>query len=117
MGKVSTLTHFPLELGCENYSFLDQAVTDIEHGLDSILMDSINTQDLYTSMMSLMPLLLQSLQGSYVQLVPFLIPLNRSLLPAHNLTNYGYHTRVLLLLLNYQAKFWPLNVFLIFQTI
>ena len=27
-GKVSSLTHFPLELGCEDYSFLDQALTD-----------------------------------------------------------------------------------------
>ena len=43
MGKVSTLTHFPLELGCEDCSFLDQSVEDFEHGLDSILTDSVNT--------------------------------------------------------------------------
>ena len=29
-GKVSSLTHFPLEPGCEDYSFLDQAVADFE---------------------------------------------------------------------------------------
>ena len=37
MGKVSSVTHFPLELGCEDYSFLDQVVADFEQGLDSIL--------------------------------------------------------------------------------
>ena len=29
-GKVSSLTHFPLEPGCGAYSFLDQAVADFE---------------------------------------------------------------------------------------
>ena len=29
-GKVSSLTHFPLELGCEDYSFLDQDIADFE---------------------------------------------------------------------------------------
>ena len=29
-GKVSSLTHLPLELGCEDYSFLDQAMADFE---------------------------------------------------------------------------------------
>ena len=32
-------------LGCEDYSILDQAVEDFEHGLDSILTDSIETPD------------------------------------------------------------------------
>ena len=41
-GRVTTLTHFPLKQGCEDYS-LDQAVEDIEHGLDSILMDFVNS--------------------------------------------------------------------------
>ena len=36
-GKVSSLTHFPLEPGCEDYAFLDQAVADTEQGLDSHL--------------------------------------------------------------------------------
>ena len=49
MGKVSTLTHLPLELGCEDYSFFDQTVNNSEHGLDSILMDSVNTTELYAS--------------------------------------------------------------------
>ena len=30
MGKVSYLTHFSLKAGCEDYSFLDQAVKDSE---------------------------------------------------------------------------------------
>ena len=29
-GKVSSLIHFSLEPGCEDYSFLDQAVEDFE---------------------------------------------------------------------------------------
>ena len=40
-GKVSSLTHFPLEPGCEDYAFLDQAVADFKQGLDSILTDSL----------------------------------------------------------------------------
>ena len=48
-GKVSSLTHFPLEPGCEDYAFLDQAVADFEQGLDSILSDSLETPDLDTS--------------------------------------------------------------------
>ena len=59
-GKVSSLTHFPLEAGCEDYSFLDQVVADFEQGLDSILIDFIETPQLDTSLMSLMPLHLQS---------------------------------------------------------
>ena len=43
-GKVLSLTHFPLEPRCEDYSCLDQAVADIEQGLDSILTDSIETK-------------------------------------------------------------------------
>ena len=49
-GKVSSLHHFPLVPGCEDYSFLDQAVADFEQGLDSILTDSIETPELDTSL-------------------------------------------------------------------
>ena len=49
-GKVSSFTHFPLEPGCEDYAFLDQAVTDFEQGLDSILIDSLETPELDTSL-------------------------------------------------------------------
>ena len=49
-GKVSSLTHFPLEPGCEDYAFLDQAVADFEQGLDSILTDSLKTLELDTSL-------------------------------------------------------------------
>ena len=43
MGKVSALIHFPLEIGCQDYSFLDKTVEDFEHGLDSILTGSVDT--------------------------------------------------------------------------
>ena len=49
-GKVSSLTHFPLEPGCEDYSFLGQAVAGFEQGLDSILTDSLETPELDTSL-------------------------------------------------------------------
>ena len=47
---MSSLTHFPLEPGCEDYSFLDQAVADFEQGLDSILIDSIEAPEFDTSL-------------------------------------------------------------------
>ena len=49
-GKASSLTHFPLEPGCEDYAFLDQAVADFKQGLDSILTDSLETLELDTSL-------------------------------------------------------------------
>ena len=49
-GKVSSLTHFPLEPGCEDYSFLDQAIAGFEQGLDSILTDSLETPELDASL-------------------------------------------------------------------
>ena len=53
MGKVSTLTNLPLEPGCEDYSvffsFLDQEVADFEHGLDSILTDAVEVEEMGTS--------------------------------------------------------------------
>ena len=49
-GKVSSLTHFPMEPGCEDYSFLDQAMADFEQGLDSILTNSLETPDLDASL-------------------------------------------------------------------
>ena len=49
-GKVSSLTHFPLELGCKDYFFLDQAVADFEQRLDSILTDPLETSELDTSL-------------------------------------------------------------------
>ena len=88
-GKVSSLTHFPLEPGCEDYAFLDQAVADFKQGLDSILTDSLETLDLDTSCRSLMPLHLQSLQGFFTRLVPFLITLSHSLLLAFVLVSCG----------------------------
>ena len=46
---MSSLSHFPLEPGCEDYSYLDQAVEDFEHGFNSFLTDSINTPELDAS--------------------------------------------------------------------
>ena len=46
MVKVPSLTHLPLEPGCEDYSFLDQAVAAFEQGMDSILTNSIETAEI-----------------------------------------------------------------------
>ena len=73
--------------------FSDQAIADFEHGLDVILTDPIQTQELDASLMSLIPCHLQSLQGSYTWVVPFLIILNCSLLLTSSLicsSHFGY---------------------------
>ena len=41
--------HFSLEPDTEDYSFFDQAVGNFEHGLDSVLMDSIDTPEVDAS--------------------------------------------------------------------
>ena len=47
--RCHNLSTLYLNQGVRDYSFLDQAVTDFEKGLDSILIDSIKTQELDTS--------------------------------------------------------------------
>ena len=49
MGKMSGLTHFPLEQGCEHYAFLEQWVEDFEHGLYSMATVSTDIQELDAS--------------------------------------------------------------------
>ena len=44
------LTYLQLETGCEDYSFWDKAVEDFGHGLDSTLMDSVDTPELIASL-------------------------------------------------------------------
>ena len=44
------LTHFPLKPGSKNYSFLDQAVADLQQGLTFILSNSVETPELDTSL-------------------------------------------------------------------
>ena len=89
-GKVSSLTHFPLEPGCEDYAFLDQAVADFEQGLDSILTDSLETLELDTSLEE-PDAITSSVSSGFLPawLVPFLIILSCSLLLAFILINCG----------------------------
>ena len=47
---MSSLTHFPLEPGYEDYAFLDQAVANFKQGLNCILNDSLETLELDTSL-------------------------------------------------------------------
>ena len=44
-GKVSSLNHFPLEPGFEDYSFLDQAVADLEQSFDFIYTNTMETPE------------------------------------------------------------------------
>ena len=44
-----SLTHFLLQPGCKDCSFLDQAVADFEQGLVSILTDTVKTPELDVS--------------------------------------------------------------------
>ena len=64
MGKVSTLTHFLIEPGSEDISFLDQAVKDLEHGPDSILTNTIKTLEYDASFAELDACLLHGLYDS-----------------------------------------------------
>ena len=48
-GMVSSVYHFPVEPEYEDYLCLDQAVSDFEEGLDSILTDYIETPEWDTS--------------------------------------------------------------------
>ena len=81
MGKVSSLTNFPHEPGCEDYSFLDQAVADFEQGLDFILNDFVETLEIDASFEE-PDGVLSSFSLGFLCLVPFLILLNNSLLLA-----------------------------------
>ena len=88
-GKMSSLTHCPLEPGCEDYSFLDQGVAYFEQGLDSIITDSIETPELDTSLDRPGVITSSVSSGFSTQLVLFLILLNYSLPPALCLINCG----------------------------
>ena len=83
IGKMSNLTHFPLKLGCQGYTFLDHAVDDFNQGMIPSKQILSKHQNWMHSLISLMPLFLQSLEVSHAWLVPFLIILNHSLLLDH----------------------------------
>ena len=78
MGKVSSLAHFLLKLGCEDYTFFYQAVKEFEHGLNSILMDSVETQEI-NSFTDEPDAIISSISSGFLYLVSiFLITLNHS---------------------------------------
>ena len=88
-GKVSSLTHYPLEPGFEDYAFLDQAVTDFKQGLDSILTDSLMTPELDTFLEEPDAITSSSVSSGFLHSVPFLIITSCSLLLAFILINCG----------------------------
>ena len=68
---MSTLSHFLLDPGCEDYWFFPsgQGIADFQHDLDSTPTTPIETLELDASFDESDGVLLQSLQGSYAQLV------------------------------------------------
>ena len=101
-GEVSSLSHFPLEPGCEDYAFLDQAVADFEQGLDSILTDSLETPELDTSLDE--PDAITSSVSS-----GFLHSVSHNLLLAFKLVNCGARLGVFLLLCLWLPRYQHLN--------
>ena len=70
-GKVSSLTHFPLELGCEDYAFwIRLLLTSNKDWIPSSLIH-LRHQNWILPWRSLMPLHIQSLLGFSAWLVPF----------------------------------------------
>ena len=112
----SSLTNFPPELGCKHYSFLDQAVEDFVHGLDSILIDSSDTPEWDASFHEAVAML-SSVSLGFLHSVVYLIILGGSLLLASNFVNYGARLRLCFCLYQSPVKWQLLSRFvLLFQS-
>ena len=88
-GKVSSLTHFPLEPGCEDYAFWIRLLLTSNKDWTPSSLIHLRHQIWTLPCRSLMPLHLQSLQGFFTRLVPFLITLSHSFLLAFILISCG----------------------------
>ena len=64
MGKVSTLTNFPLKPGFENYSFLDKAVEDVDMILIPSSVTPLKHENWMHALMKLILCLVQSFKVS-----------------------------------------------------
>ena len=95
-GKVSSLTHFALEPGCEDYSFLTKMGLILNKAWIPSSLIPLRHQNWMLPWMSLMLFHLQSLLGFFAQLVLFLIILNCSLLLPFILINCGARLGLLL---------------------
>ena len=93
----STLTHFPLALGCEDYSFSDQAAADSKHSFDSILIHPIKTLEVDASF-DMPDVVMFLVSSGFLHLVNA-ISHNSELQCAHSikLHEVWYQARVLLL--------------------
>ena len=86
MGKESLVTHFQFEVG-SGYSFLTKHLEPLNMVLIVSSLTPLTHQNWMHPLMRLMLCIIQSLQGFYTHLVPFLITLDGSLLLASNLIN------------------------------
>ena len=113
---VSTLIHFPPEPWCEITTFWTR-LEEFEHGLDFILTDPINTQELGALFDGAHAMLHQSLQGFYAWWVLFLIILDCSLPLASNFMKYGAWLGCYFYLYHRQIKCQPQSWFITFPVI
>ena len=88
-GKVSSLTHFPPNQGVRIMPFWIRLLLTSNKGWTPSSLIHLRHQIWTLPWRSLMPLHLQSLQGFFTRLVPFLITLSRSLLLAFILVSCG----------------------------
>ena len=85
---------YPLETGCEDYSFLDQTFARLWTRPDPILTDSIETLKLDTAFDESDVITSSISSGLFLQSVSmFLVLLNCSLLPASDLIHYDTRLR------------------------
>ena len=81
-GMVSSLNLFPLELGCEDYSFWIRLLLTLNKSWIPSSLIPLRHQNWMLAWMSLMPFHLQSLLGFFAQLVLFLVIPNCSMVLA-----------------------------------
>ena len=86
---------------------LDQAVEEFVNDLDSVFIDSVKPPGLDVSLMNLVPLYLQSLQGFFIQLILFLVTKEWSWHLASNLINYDARKGFYFFLCHLQVRCQP----------
>ena len=93
---------------CENYRFFDQAIEVFEHGLVSILIDSVNTPELDTSIDEA-DVMHSLVSPGFLHSVVFQTILDCSLLLASSFVNYGARLGLYFCLYQRQVEYQPLS--------
>ena len=109
IGKVSSLTHFPLEPGCEDYAFLDQGVADFQQDLHSILTDSLAILELDSSLEEHDAITSSSVSSGFLHSVSTLSDNSKPQLAPSIHTHKLWCQARALLPVSLATKFWHLN--------